>query len=215
MKKIFMALMAVAAIAFTSCGPDNDPSNPGNNDNKPSDNVKTAAVTFIPAITTDWLKLADFYIYDSIAGQAAKAETLTDLYIARTSKPDDIQHTVAVRTTEFENATLFKGCYIKVNLSAEQKYEVRAELKLKDNYVEILQAMDPEEHLNLYGVMAYGMQSADPNYNVTGINESVIQVGRLMEAIEKNPNFLTQNAELEGRTISTTFTTNGSVIGAK
>lgn len=214
MKKLFMALMAVAAITLTSCEQNNNPNQPGNtpggNDN--SNETKTAAVAFIPAITADWMKLADIYVYDSIDDQTAKAETPTDLYILRTTKLDDLRQMVEVRTTQFENAQAFSGCFIKTNLTNKQKYGVRVELKLKSDYVDILKAMDQEEPIYLYGVMAYGMQSEDPNYYVTSINEGKTRASRILEAIEKNPEYLVDFAKLESRTMSATFTTNGSVI---
>lgn len=213
MKKIFLALMAVAAIAMTSCDinkPDkpNQGNNNENQDPKPQD-TKTVKAVIALGVSEDWLKIADLCIYDSITGEAAKPETLSTLY----SDADGSSFYAKFNTEDFEGATMFTGAMIHTTLRSDNSFGVRCELKLKENFIDIIKGLDRLDLVNVCG------KADEKTLAETGLRYEMYKLNfdmaKLIAALETDPTRLNANVDLVNRMMSGTYYLEDEVVSMR
>lgn len=214
MKKIFMALMAVASIAMTSCDPEEEPKDPNEGNQEQTDpqpQPQAADVTIAIGVTPDWLTIADFAIYDSVGTAPAKAEELTDIY---TNLVGGLSF-VRLSTSDFEGSTLvFRGFMQTKKFQPNDMIDFRCELTLKDNYMEILQGMEEGSEIVLAAMHACATQSNAPEY-LTHITSGSggLDVAGLLQYLEKYPKHLEEMVDRFNKSMSGTYAYDGFLAG--
>lgn len=206
--------MAVAAIAFTSCG-NNDPKDPNEGNNQQNDTIpqaKAADVTIAIGVDPDWLKIADFCIYDSVGTAAAKSEELVDLYTTW-----DLGMSYAeFHTQNFDSCTwVFKGYTMTKKFEPNETISFRCELKLKENYIDILKAMEPGSNIKLPVIRACATQVNAPQYHCIGTTNSAnLDVDAALKVLEgRDPELLENLAKQYSEFLSGTYAYDGFSAG--
>lgn len=215
LKTLAIATLAILATTLVSCN-QNEPEmpkqnqNPGNNTTEQTDPLpapQAADVTIAMGVTADWMQIADLTIYDANDNAAA----LTDVY----TNYDLGKMFIQLQTAEFEGSTcIFKGLTNTKNFQPGETVNYRAELKLKDNYMEILQGMEEGAKLNLLAMHVCATQVTAPEYHVflmqTGTD---IDVKGMLNYMEKNPDFLTEQVAKVNNHLSGSYAYDGYTAG--
>lgn len=209
-----MALMAIAAITFASCGPDNDPKDPngGNNEQKdPEPQPQAADVTIAIGVEPGWFQIADFCIYDSVGTAPAKEEKIVDLYTTW----DLGKSYTEIHTEKFDSCTwVFKGYTTTKKFEPNETINFRCELTLKENYLDILQAMEPGTKIGLLAMHVCATQVVAPEYHcfVTA-NSDGIEVSNLLKVLEKTPTYLEDLVKTINKDLSGIYAYDGFLAG--
>lgn len=209
-----MALMAVAAIALTSCEPKDDPKDPNEGNQEQTDpqpQPQAADVTIAIGVTPDWFKIADFAIYDSIAPAAGKAEELTDIY----TNLEGGMSLIRISTSDFEGSTLvFRGFTQTKKFQPNDMIDFRCELTLKSNYMEILQGMEEGTELVLAAMHVCATQSNAPEYIAhIATGSGGIDVAGLLQYLERYPDHLKEMVDRFNKSMSGTYAYDGFIAG--
>lgn len=212
-----MALLAVAAIAMTSCEPKNNPNNPGqgnNNSGNSGSKVTTVKAVIALGVSEELLQVADICIYDSITGETAKSETIDTFY--SNAEPNTLGIIYAkFDSNEFAGATPYKGVLFHTTLRSDNTLGVRTEVKLKDNFIEILKTMKSES-INLSAICGMGTEKALSEQGVsTELIHNDFNLSKLLPVLEENPERLNDHIQMINRMLNGTFYLAGEVVCKK